>query len=76
VNGKDGRTFTCTTANGLDFLNEGVRRLLLNATYWSAGLESRITPTLNIALVGDYEPLPFRGGGHRKNVKPADLQMK
>ena len=75
--GKDGRTFTCTTANGQDFQNDGLRRLLkLNASYWAIGLEDRITPTLNIALVGEYEPLPFRDRGHRKDVKPADLQMK
>ena len=76
VGGKDGRTFTCTTANGQDFLNEGVRRLLVNASFWAIGLDDRITPTLNIALVGDYEPLPFSGGGHRKNIRPADLQIK
>ena len=76
VGDKEGRTFTCTTANGQDLLNEGVRRLLVNATYWAAGLEERIVTDANVAIVGEYEPLQFRAGWHRKGVRPADLQMK
>jgi serine/threonine protein kinase len=76
VNGRNGRTFTCTTADGQDFLNEGVRRLLVNATFWAIGMDDRIEPTLNIALIGDYNPPPFRSDGHRKGVRPADLEMR
>jgi hypothetical protein len=76
VAGKDGRTFTCTTANGQDFLSAGLRRLLVNASYWGVGLEDRIDGSSNVDLVGDYQPLRFAGGGHRKGVRPADLQMK
>ena len=72
--GKVGRTFTCTTANGQDFLSAGLRRLLVNATYWAVGMEDTINPSANVDLVGRYEPLPFAGGKHRKGVRPADLK--
>ncbi len=74
VNGKDARIFTTTLANGQDFLSEGTRRMTVNAVLWATGLEDRIADRTNVDLVGDYQPLPFRHGGHKKGVRPADLQ--
>jgi len=76
VNGKEARVFATTTANGQDFSYEGTRRLTANAVFWALGLEDRIPDQTNVALVGTYEPLPFRAGGHKKGVRPADLEMK
>ena len=59
-----------------DLESEGLRRLLVNATYWAVGLEDKISAKANVDLVGEYKPSPFRGGGYVKGVKPADLAIK
>jgi type 1 glutamine amidotransferase len=70
---RGGRVFTTTMGSAQDLLNDGFRRLLLNACYWAVGLEARIDPHSNVALSGTYEPLPFGIGGAAKGVKPPDL---
>jgi hypothetical protein len=74
ANGKDARIFTTTTANGQDFAYEGTRRLTVNAVLWALGLEASIPERTVVDVVGTYEPLPFRPGGHRKGVRPADVK--
>jgi hypothetical protein len=53
-----------------DLMNEGFRRLMVNAVYWAAGLESRIPKKAGVSIVGAYQPTPFKFGGHRKGLKP------
>ncbi len=72
--GKPARVFTTTMGAANDLQNEGLRRLLINATYWAVGLEDKITANRNVDLVGTYEPSPFKFSGHKRGVKPADLQ--
>ena len=67
------RTFTTTMGSAQDMLNEGFRRLLVNACYWAIGLEARIDAHANVDLVGAYDPLPFKFGGAAKGVKVSDL---
>jgi type 1 glutamine amidotransferase len=74
--GKEGRSFTTTMGASQDLESEGLRRLLVNACYWAIGLEDKIPAKANVDLVGEYKPTPFRGGGHAKGVKPADLASK
>jgi len=57
--GRSARVFTTTMGSALDLQREGVRRLLVNAVYWSLGLEKKITPGLNVDTVGEYSPSPF-----------------
>lgn len=76
ADGKKGRTFTTTMGASQDLLSEGLRRLLVNACYWALGMEDRIPARANVELVGTYEPLPFKFGGFKKGVKPADLELK
>jgi type 1 glutamine amidotransferase len=71
---RGGRVFTTTMGASEDLNNEGVRRMLVNACYWAVGLEKKITPKLKVDLVGEYRPSPFKFGGARKGLKPADLQ--
>ncbi len=73
--GKTGRAFTTTLGIATDFTREGFRRLMVNAAYWALGMEDRITETLDVALVGPYNPTPFSFGGHKKGVKPADHRL-
>lgn len=72
--GKTARIFTTTMGASQDFQDEGLRRLLVNATLWCLGLEAQITPALRVDFVGKFEPLPFRSNGAKKGVKPADLR--
>jgi hypothetical protein len=53
-----------------DFSSTGFRRLVVNATYWALGVESEITPTLNVDLVGEYHPSHFSFDGFIKGRKP------
>ena len=70
--GTTARVFTTTMGSSTDLENEGVRRMLVNATLWSVGLEDKITDKLNVGIVGDYKPSPFKFGGYVKGKKPAD----
>jgi type 1 glutamine amidotransferase len=70
--GKSARVFTTTMGASQDLQSEGLRRLLVNACYWALGMEERISPRANVAIVGAYEPSGFSFGGFKKGVKPAD----
>ena len=71
--GPTGRVFTTTMGSSTDLASAGLRRLLVNAAYWAVGLEEKIPPAANVDIVGTFEPTPFKAGGHKKGVKPADL---
>ena len=71
--GKSGRVFATTHGASEDLLNDGFRRMVVNACLWAAGLEAAISPTSDIAFVGPYQPTTFSFGGFVKGVKPADL---
>ncbi len=69
--GKEGRAFTSLYGASEDILNPGYRRMLVNAIYWSIGLENQIKAGSDIAFVGPYEPNTFKNRGEAKGVKPA-----
>ena len=71
--GKPGRVFTTTHGASEDLLNEGFRRMSVNAIFWAAGLEASIRPASDISFVGPYQPTTYSFGGYVKGVKPADL---
>jgi hypothetical protein len=70
--GKPARVFTTTMGAATDLENEGTRRLLVNAAYWASGLEDKVTDHTDVALVGEYHPLPFGSRGAKKGVKPEE----
>jgi type 1 glutamine amidotransferase len=74
--GKKGKAFTSTMGSSQDLESEGFRRLLVNATYWTVGLEDKIPEKAKVDLVGEYKASPFKGNGFVKGVKPADLAIK
>ncbi len=73
--GKEGRVFTTTMGASQDLQSEGLRRLLVNACYWAVGLEEKIPERARVDIAGEYTPLPFRSGGAKRGVKPADHAM-
>lgn len=72
ASGKVGKVFTTTMGSSTDLENEGVRRLLVNATFWALGLEEKITDKLNVSIIGEFKPSPFKFGGYVKGKKPVD----
>ena len=69
---KEGRAFCTTMASSLDLKNEGVRRLVVNACFWAVGLEEKITPDLDVSIVGPYEPHMFGFEKDFPEMKPQD----
>jgi type 1 glutamine amidotransferase len=72
ASGKSGRVFTTTMGAAPDLLNEGLRRLIVNACFWALGLEEKIPAKTDVDLVGSYHPRPFGFGGFEKGRKPSD----
>ena len=70
--GKPGRSFTTTMGSSTDLVNEGLRRLLVNAAYDLVGL--KVPEKANVTIVGEYKPSAYRFGGYIKGVKPGDLK--
>jgi hypothetical protein len=74
--GKTTNVFATTMGAAVDLQNEDLRRLLVNACYWSVGLGGSIPAKANVDYVGEYHPLGFGFGKYAKGIKPGDLKMK
>lgn len=72
-NARTARVFSTTMGASQDLQSEGLRRLLVNACYWAMGMEDKIGPKSEVAIVGEYKPRPFGFNGAAKGVKPEDL---
>jgi type 1 glutamine amidotransferase len=68
--GKASRVFTTTMGGAMsgshDWDSEGLRRLLVNGTYWCVGLEAKIPEKSNVNIVP--------GGDFKRGVKPHDVR--
>jgi hypothetical protein len=67
------KILTTTMGAAVDFQNEDLRRLIVNAAYWATGLADQIPAKADVDYVDDYKPLWFGYGKFTKGVKPADL---
>ena len=74
--GKKPRSFTTTMGAAEDLLNEGVRRMLINACYWGVKMEAKIKANSDVGLVGTYTPTHFSFGGYKKGQKPEDFRPR
>ncbi len=74
ANGKTARVFTTTMGAADDLENAKLRRLLVNAAYWAAGLEAKISAKADVALVGEYNPHSFLSEVYTAGIKPSDLK--
>ena len=50
--GKSARVFQSTMGSAHDLQSAGLRRLIINAAYWGMGMESAISPTRSVDIVG------------------------
>ena len=55
--GKSARVFQSTMGSGNDLENPGLRRLIINASYWCMGMETAIKADRSVDIVGTYKPL-------------------
>lgn len=73
VSGKSARVFTTTHGASEDLLNDGFRRMLVNASLWAAGLDAAIRPDGPISFVGPYVPSRYNFNGFVRRLKPSDM---
>jgi type 1 glutamine amidotransferase len=69
---KGARIFTTTMGAAEDLVNQALRRMLVNACYWTLGMD--VPTRADVALVGEYRPTHFGFGAYVKGRKPADFQ--
>lgn len=74
--GKASRVFNTTMGASQDLLSEGLRRLLVNASYWAVGLEGQIPEKTDVELVGEFKPTKFGFNGYTKGIKPEAHALK
>ncbi|WP_230682322.1 ThuA domain-containing protein [Gimesia maris] len=68
--GKKGRVFTTLYGTPEDLLNEGYRRMLVNACFWALGMEDAIKEDADVDLVGPFKPNTFGNGTYARGIKP------
>ncbi len=71
--GTTGRVFTTTHGASEDLLNEGFRRLSLNAVSGQSASRRASRPTDDISFVGPFSPTPFGFNGYVKEMRPSDM---
>lgn len=69
--GKTGKVFTTTMGSAIDFLSEDLRRLVVNACYWSLAMEESSPAGAKVDIVGAYHPTMFGFGDFKKGKLPA-----
>ncbi|MFL3050433.1 MAG: ThuA domain-containing protein [Candidatus Neomarinimicrobiota bacterium] len=74
--GNTTKVFTTTMGAATDLESEGLRRLLVNATYWSLGMESQIPDRANVDLVGTFNPTPFGFGDQKIGIMPSSHKIQ
>ena len=72
--GKGNKVLCTTLGSSTDLANEGLRRLIVNASYAFTGLE--VPAKSDVATVGDFSPTFYGFDGHKKGVRPGDLAPK
>jgi len=67
------RVFTSTMGAADDLESEELRRLLVNATYWTVGREKTIPAKADVSIVGEYHPHSYLSEDYTHGLKPSDL---
>ncbi len=71
-NGKTNKIVTSTIGAATDLLDADLRRMIVNAAYWTTQLP--VPTQANVDFVGKYEPTSFGFNTFKKGVKPFDLK--
>jgi hypothetical protein len=73
--GQTSKIVTTTMGAAVDLESEGLRRLLVNACYWTTGLEEKVPAKADVNYVGEFKPTFFGFGKFKPGVKPDDLRL-
>ena len=71
--GKGNKVLCTTMGAATDLLNEGLRRLIVNAAYSFTGLE--VPAKADVEFVDPYKPLFYGFGSFRKGLKVSDAAL-
>jgi hypothetical protein len=74
--GKTSKIVTTTAGAAVDLQNEGFRRLLVNACYWTLDLTDKMPAKADVDYLDAYTPSFFGFGKAKKGVKPSDLKFE
>jgi hypothetical protein len=69
--GKTIKTLCTTMGAATDLTSEGLRRLLVNATYAFTGLE--VPEKADVTVGAEFQPTMYGFGGFKKGMKPSDF---
>ncbi len=72
--GKTNKVVVTTMGAATDLQNEGLRRFLVNAAFWTLGLP--VPDKADVTYVGEFRPTMYGFNGAKKGVKPADHELK
>ena len=70
ASGKTNRVFCTTMGAATDLVNEGLRRLVVNAVLW--GFDLPIPAATDVRFVDPYSPSHYAFKGFRRGLTPAD----
>lgn len=73
ASGTEGRVFCSTYGASGDLVNDGFRRMLVNACLWAMGMEKAIKADSDISIVGPYRPTWMNVNKRNASTKPEDL---
>ena len=68
--GKTSKIFCTTMGAATDLQSEGLRRMIVNATYEGLGME--VPKKANVDYMDSYKPLFYGFNSFRRGIKPAD----
>lgn len=72
--GNKSKVFTTTMGASVDLESEDLRRLIVNASFWSLDMEDAISQDLNVEFVGEYNPIMFGFDKFQRGMKPKDFK--
>lgn len=75
-NGKPARIFATTMGAATDLVNEDLRRLVVNACYWTMGMDQQIPEKNKVDIIGPYNPTAFGFKNGVKGMSVSDFELK
>jgi len=74
--GNESRIFCTTMGASTDLQSEGLRRLIVNASFWCLEMEDKIPKSANVDYVDPYNPSQFGFNIFKTGTTPRDYDLK
>jgi hypothetical protein len=73
LEGHTTQRIVCTTMGAsMDLESAGLRRAIVNGSYWCLNMQAQISAKSSVEIVGNYKPTPFGFGKSTRGVRPQD----